>query len=443
MKSFKTSKLRVYNNNGHKYIYIFFKEDGHALKINTKLEYVKNKMTADNLYNSKMKDFNKLNGHIQEMQWVVDSYINLVSGHKPVNQQECQRYLKENKYHASKVPIETMSNITGLLEHYKKFLEAKKESPFLKPVSLKNYKSFMNFLTDFQNYKKRTLFLFDIDKKLINHMIEFSQVDLRKLKGYLSRGHLQQNTLKKRLDVFREFIIWLGSENIANFNTRSLFPKISKTNKDIVFVTEDEIRQLIETRPKIEGDYNKLVFDSFIFNCEAGLRFEDLSNLSESDFKKIPQGYILSKELHKHNERFASESTNPIVHPLLIDIIEKNNFHFELKQNSLYNRALHTLFKKHDLFTEPLIVKRKYIKGVVEEDKLLKNDVITCHSCRRSMITNAFIEGNSTAQVMQLSGHRSVKSVEKYSNFANDELLKKNLHQKLRKIKKVRIKHKN
>ena len=115
MKSFKTSKLRVYNNNGHKYIYIFFKEDGHALKINTKLEYVKNKMTADNLYNSKMKDFNKLNGHIQEMQWVVDSYINLVSGHKPVKQQECQRYLKENKYHASKVPIETMSNITGLL----------------------------------------------------------------------------------------------------------------------------------------------------------------------------------------------------------------------------------------------------------------------------------------------------------------------------------------
>lgn len=443
MKSFKTSKLRVYNNNGHKYIYIFYKEDGHPLKINTKFEYVKNKMTADNLYNKKMKDHEKLNGHIQEMQWVVDSYINLVSGHKPVNQQECQRYLKENKYHASKVPVETVSNITGLLEYYKKFLEAKKESPFLKPVSLKNYKSLMNFLTDFQKYKKRTLFLFDIDKKLINNMIEFSQVDLRKLTGYLSKGHLQQNTLKKRLDVFREFIIWLGSENIANFNTRSLFPKISKTNKDIVYVTEDEIRQLIVTRPKIMGAYNKLVFDSFIFNCEAGLRFEDLSNLSESDFKKIPQGYILSKELHKHNERFASESTNPIVHPLLIEIIEKNKFHFELKQNSLYNRALHTLFKKHGLFTEPLIVKRKYIKGVVEEDKLLKNDVITCHSCRRSMITNAFIEGNSTAQVMQLSGHRSVKSVEKYSNFANDELLKKNLHQKLRKIKKARIKHKN
>ena len=58
------------------------------------------------------------------------------------------------------------------------------------------------------------------------------------------------------------------------------------------------------------------------------------------------------------------------------------------------------------------------------------------------MITNAFLEGNSIAQVMQMSGHRSVKSVEKYSNFANDELLNKNLDQKLRKLKKGRVKKK-
>jgi integrase len=440
MKTYKRSKLKVYNNNGYKYIYVYYKEDNHVLRINTKFEFANNKMTSENFYNTKMKDHEKLNGYIQEMQWVVDEYINLVSGHRPINQQECMRYVKKNKYNATKVPIETISKMTGLSEYYDQFFETKKTNPFLKPISLKNYQSFKNFLTDFQKYKKQTYFLLNVDKKFINLMIEFSQVDLRNQKGYLSKGYLQQNTIKKRLDVFREFLIWLGSENIANFNTRNIFPKIGRTNKEIVYITQKEIQQLIDTRSKIEGDYNKVVFDSFIFNCEAGLRYEDLSNLSESDFKKIPEGYILTKELHKHTERFASESTNPIVHPLLIEILEKYDFHFELKHNSLYNRTLHSLFKKHNLFTEPVTAKRKYIRGIVEEDSLLKNDVITCHSCRRSMITNAFLEGNSIAQVMQMSGHRSTKSVEKYANFANDELLKQNLDQKLRKLKKQKQK---
>jgi integrase len=435
MKTFKTSKLRVYNNNGHDYIYIYYKEDNHTLKINTKYEYAKNKMTVDNLYNSKMDNHEKLNAHIQEMQWVVDSYINVVSGHHPVNQQECMRYVKENKYHGSKVPVETVSKITALTEYYDKFLESKKTNPFLKTISLKNYQSCKNFLADFQKYKGRKYFLFDVDKELIKQMISFSQVDLREKKGYVSKGHLQQNTLKKRLDVFKEFLIWLGDENIVTFNTHKLFPKIEKTTKEVVYVTAEEVGKLISTRDKIEGDYNKLSFDSFIFNCECGLRWNDLSNLSKSDFKKIPEGYVLTKELHKGNERFESESLIPIVTPLLVEIIEKYNFHFELKRNAFYNRTLRNLFKKHELFTEPITVKKKYIKGGVDAKDVLKNDVITCHSCRRSMITNTLMEGYNTVQVMQMSGHKNLKTLQKYTNFANNEILEKNLNQKLNKLK--------
>ena len=289
-------------------------------------------------------------------------------------------------------------------------------------------------MSDFQKYKGRKYFLFDVDEELIKQMITFSQVDLREKEGYVSKGHLQQNTLKKRLDVFKEFIIWLGDKDIATFNTHKLFPKIEKTSKEVVYVTTEEIEKLIETRDKIEGDYNKLAFDSFIFNCECGLRYEDLSNLSKADFTSIPQGYILSKELHKGNERFAAESQIPIVNPLLTEIIEKYNFHFDLKRNSYYNRTLRNLFKKHELFTEPITVKKKYIKGKVEKTNVLRNDVITCHSCRRSMITNAFKDGQNIAQVMQMSGHKNLKTLQKYSNFANNELLTLTMEQKLNRL---------
>ncbi len=436
MKSFKTSTLSIRQNNGHKYIYVYYKENNHEIRINTRFEYVKNKMTSENFYNSKMKDHEKLNGHIQEIKWVVDSYINLVSGHRSINQRECMQSVKENMYHASQVPVETLSKITGLSEYYAQFLEAKKSNPFIKPISLKNYQSFKNFLTDFQKYKKQKYYLLNVDEGFINLMINFSQIDLRNVKGYISKGFLQQNTLKKRLDVFKEFLIWLGDKKIASFNTHQLFPKIEKTSKEIVYVTNDEIKQLIATRNKIEGDNNKQVIDSFIFNCECGLRFSDLNDLSKGDFTAIPEGYILTKELHKHSERFSTVSQIPIVNPILIEIIEKYDFHFDLKRSQVYNRTLHNLFKKHSLFTEPIKTKRKYIQGRVEEDNVLRNEMITCHSCRRSMITNALMNDYNTAQVMQMSGHKNLQTLQKYTNFANKEILKKNIEKKLSENKK-------
>ncbi len=434
MKPYKQSQLRVYNNNGYNYIYVYYKEDNHTLRINTKFRYVKNKMTADNRYNSKMKDHEKLNGHIDEIQWCVDSYINLVSGHHPVDQKECMKYVKENKYHASKVPSSSVNKITSLSEYFEKFFESKKNSPFIKTISLKNYTTLRNFLNDYQKYYKRKLYLFDVKKELINNMITFSQIDLRGLKGYKTKGHLQQDTVVKRMDVFKEFINWLDEEDIATFSAKKLFPKIEKTKKDIVYITSEELKEVLLIRDKITGDYYKLAIDSFIFNCECGLRYEDLQSLSKSDFRKIEDGYILKKELHKGNERFESECQIPIITPLLIDIIESYDFHFELKSNQKYNKALQKLFKKHELFTEPIKRKRKYLKGVVEEDDLLKNDVITCHSCRRSMITNSMLTDFNTSQVMQMSGHKNLRTLQKYSNFVNDEILNKNLEQKRKKL---------
>ena len=442
MKSYKTSQLKIFNNNGKEYIYVYFKENNVPLRINTRYEYVKNKMTAENLYNSKMKDHKKINTEILEIQYAVDTYINLIGGHKPINQKECLQYVKEHKYDAIKAPASKATMLTSLSDYYERFLESKRSQPFLRPISLKNYVSFKNFFKDFQKYKKQRYYLFHVNKDLINLMITFSQIDLRELEGYVSKGHLQINTLKKRLDVFKEFLIWLEAENISKFNLRNLFPKIEKTSKEIVYITNKEIEKLIETRSKIEGEYNRLVFDSFIFNCECGLRFEDLSHLHKSDFSKIPDGYILKIELHKHTERFATESLIPIVNTLLIKIIEQYDFHFNLKANSLYNRTLRSLFKQHDLFTEPITVKKRYVIDDLKEEKL-KNDVITCHSCRRSMITNAFLEGYTDAQIMQMSGHKNLRTLQKYSNFANDELLNKNLDQKLRKLKKVRVRKKN
>ena len=66
---------------------------------------------------------------------------------------------------------------------------------------------------------------------------------------------------------------------------------------------------------------------------------------------------------------------------------------------------------------------------------MIKSDVLICYSSRRSMITNAFLGGYTDAQVMQMSGHKDLKMLLIYSNFANNEILKKNLAKKLEELR--------
>lgn len=429
------SLLKCYENNGYKYIYIYYKTEGQAIRINTKCRWIKNKMTRDNFYNSKMKNAVELNRKIEILKQKVDWYIRdeYASGIPNINQKGCLQYIRNYESIISKkmFPDKDRSRQIFLADHYNHFVESKKASPFIKTVSLKNYVTLQNFMLDFEKYNKCKYTLSDINEEFINRMIAFSQTSLDSDDGYITKGSLQQNTLKKRLDVFKEFLIWLSDKDIMNFNVHKIFPRLEKTNKEVVYVTREEIKQLIVTRDKIEGDFNRQVFDSFIFNCEIGLRFQDLNNLSKSDFINISEGYILRKDLNKHSAKFSSVSQIPIVDSMLINIIETNDFHFNLKSNQEYNRTLHKLFKKHSLFTESAIVKKKFLKGKIVEKSVFKNDVITCHSCRRSMITNAFLSGFTDAQVMQMSGHKDLKMLQKYSNFANDEILKKNIEKKL------------
>jgi hypothetical protein len=52
------------------------------------------------------------------------------------------------------------------------------------------------------------------------------------------------------------------------------------------------------------------------------------------------------------------------------------------------------------------------------------------------MITNALMNDYNPAQVMQMSGHKNLRTLQKYLNFANTEILKKNIEKKLSENKK-------
>lgn len=459
------SKLVVRNNNGYKYMYVLYEQNGCRLRVNTRLKYEKGKMTKENLYNSKMPKYEELNKEILKVKMEVDRYIrhSLNKSLTAMDVYFSQDDFKRWKAHQAEIKNNWARNkpklMKTLFDYYNDFIEYKTKSSLISTISFKNYTTLESFLKDFSHYYGEPLYLHSIDEELIKKMVDFSEIDLRELNKkrkqeglilFKTYGNLQDVTLKKRLENFREFCEYLNDYEDTNIKVKKIFPKISKQQKQIIYINEPEYNEIIKIRDKIDKKDEKKVLDSFIFNFRAGLRFTDLSELNKNYFEKIDGGYILIKELNK-GKKWNSIAQIPIVEPLLIEIIEKYNFSFNFKHNGIYNKKLHNIFERFDLLNNPIKVKKTYYKKDNEiidtnpKDKskpLLKRDLITSHSNRRSLITLSLTNGYSIPQVMNMTGQRNVKTVQVYADMANKELLNQNLERRLEEIKKNKNKNK-
>ena len=452
------SKLVVRENNGYPYIYVLFEQNKCRLRINTRMRYIKGKMTKDNLYNNKMENFEALNKEIFKVKMDVDSYIKKSFNSSLTamdvyfsqddfkiwkrNQQEIKSNWQKNK------PKFAMT----LMDYYNKFLEQKNKSSMMKPISFKNYTSLKNFIGDYVTYINKALYLYNIDEELIKKFIEFAEFDLkdmnksrkaRSIAPFKTDGNLQDVTLIKRLDNFKEFCDYLNTNGDTVINVKKIFPKMTKQAKEIVYISQNEYDEVVKIMHLVVDKYERTVLDSFLFNYYVGLRFTDLANLTINNFETISEGYILTKELNK-GKKWNSVAQVPIVHPLLIKIIQEYNFHFDLKYNGQYNRALHNIFERYNLLSTPISVKKTFYRKESETVKmnskdnkkpLLKRDLITSHTNRRSLITVALTNNYSIPEVMNLTGHKNIKTLQVYANMANKELLKKNLEKRLIEIK--------
>src|SRR5699024_11734918 len=87
-----------------------------------------------------------------------------------------------------------------------------------------------------------------------------------------------------------EFITWFLRYALAKKHTDNdaflhFKPKLKRTKKKIIFLTEDEINQIREAEIPEGKEYLKRVRDVLIFLCYSGLRHSDVYKLKKSDIK--------------------------------------------------------------------------------------------------------------------------------------------------------------
>lgn len=282
---------------------------------------------------------------------------------------------------------------------------------FMKEESLKNQ------WTDATRQKLNRVkkHLFEFDKNLT-----FDNLTEEKLIKYQYYMHevlrYKNSTLLKNLSFVKWYLKWSVKKGFNKNNTFEFFkPKLKKTQKKIIFLTQEELNQVKEFKIPKQKKYLERVRDVFLFQCFTGLRFSDVANLKKSDVKDdhivitvIKTTDTLIIELNSHSKTILDKYAN-------MDLEDDKALPTITNQKS--NDYLKELMKLVGI-DEP--IRETYFIGNQRFDEITpKHALISTHAGRRTFICTALSLGIPPQVVMKWTGHSDYKSMKPYIDIAD------------------------
>jgi integrase len=410
------SELKLFKSGAYEYIYVYFKHKNNIIRVNTGNKYVKSYCNKDLLYNNNMTDYVKLNQRTHRLMEKVDQYIfaKYQGSYPTFSQKECLKFIENLHFDTATkkmIPIDrvkvnaSIPTKKSVIEYYNEFIEYKrielKDSP-----SLKDYKSLLNAIMDYQTTTKKKITFDTINNK--DFWNRFRTYLAAKHKVGKSKGELNNNTVHKRFSSLKTFMRWIEEEKEIFIFKHTLYHyKIQKFSTDFVTLDREEIRQLENL--KIDNPNWQRIIDVFICNCFMSLRFGDMQTLAKGKFLKDRDGdYYYTKK----NEKTKRTIEIPITRTAL-EILKRYNFDLPTYSNQYFNRELYKILEHYKLFDEK-VQKQELRDGEPSVKYYKKRELITTHTARRTYITNAITNNVSLNAIQSSTGHSQLSTLSKY-----------------------------
>lgn len=283
---------------------------------------------------------------------------------------------------------------------------------------LKNYNTTFQRLKDFELAENYLIDFETITKEFFNKYVTY----LNKTK------QLKPNTIAKDIATIKVFMNEAVDQDLTdNLHFKKKSFSYSEEETDHVYLTEIELEWLYD----FDFSYNKKleqVRDLFIFGSWVGLRFSDYSTIKPENIKKIDGEYFIDMVTQKTGERVIIPC-NPVV----LDIFNK----YDSNPNKLPKSISNQKFNKY--IKEVCELAKLNEKGRLSSmpDKMLWQ-AVSSHTCRRSMITNYYLQGFPTIDLMKISGHKTEANFMKYLRLNTMETAKRMaVHNKMNWSKKL------
>ena len=146
--------------------------------------------------------------------------------------------------------------------------------------------------------------------KNLKSIIYFSDLDARFIREFvrsMENEGLKQNTVHKHYKILRKYLNLAVQHNKISTNPCSIV-KVRPVKTDRLYLYEHELVAFEKFDPSIKEHYS-VVLDLFLFSCYTGLRFSDVSRITQENITETPDGLVLSivsqktQKLYRQNLR--------------------------------------------------------------------------------------------------------------------------------------------
>ncbi len=281
--------------------------------------------------------------------------------------------------------------------------------------------NFKLYLEVERNFSIHTIRAYSSDiLSFIIYLDEFKleNVNYQKIKEYLSfiaRFNYSKTTITRKISAIRMFYKYLYRENIVKNNPLKgvMAPKVQK--KLPIFLTEDEINQILNTIPidTVQGFRNRTIFELLY---STGIRVSELTslnfgnlNLEENEIKVLGKG-------NKERIVLFSNTTKDFLRTY-IDTARKMLYQDGYKDTVNQDTPLFVNNTGYRLQAQSV---RKILKNIIKQIELPKN--VTPHKFRHSFATKMLENGADLRVVQELLGHASISNTQIYTHISSKHL---------------------
>lgn len=290
-----------------------------------------------------------------------------------------------------------------LIEDMKSGVEThrgKKNEP-LRRYSDSTIKTFSEWVTVFKAYEKKTRKKYkwnDIDNKF---GIQF-QI-------YLGQKY-SVNTTGKHMKNLKTI---MSKALKADHHTNLAFKQFSVTKSDPpnIYLTKEELKAILNLQ--LDGK-DEEIRDLFILGCMVGQSFTDYNSLDSDSIVKKDSSYFWKLKRRKSEQ----EAIVPLDR-VAIKILKKYDWSMPKQSLSVFNLRIKEIAREADIIG---IMKVDSIEdGRKVSNKVERCELVSSHTARRTAITNWYLDGIPTKDIMTFSGHSSEDSLMKYIKITKEQ----------------------
>ncbi len=228
---------------------------------------------------------------------------------------------------------------------------------------------------------------------------------------------MAKNTIHSRLKTLKSFLQLAVNQDLIPYNPFKKHKKVlSSEDSDVVVFTIEELEEL----EKLDLSLNKFwdrVRDQYILYVWSGVR--------KGDFKNLLAVVNPTTTSFKFRSNKTGEECQIPAFDAIKRICAKYNYQFpKLVHETIVLREIKKICKL--IPSMNITVEKKYTKqGVIVREYKKKYEMIHIHTARRTLATLLADRGVPYHQIMKITGHKKLTTLQKYikSDADIDEML--------------------